>query len=459
MMAMIMAAGMLLAGCATIKRAREAQDPKKQPPGERTVTAAEAGLGQDSVLTLPRALEIADKYQPTIVQARQNLRVAEGQAKDALAAYFPDITGSAKYTWSETENQVSSTSSSLPKAFSSSIPATTHNENYNLGISLNQLLFDFGKTNAAVRQANYNVVSARERLQLARDQVAYQIKIAYYSLLKAQALVKVATEQMDQFQLQLDQIQILLDVGRTTGYDRTKAQVNLSNSRAQLLNAQNSVITSRATLNQTMGLIEDPGYQIELPVFNDYTAELSDLMKTASEHNPELLALTAEDKMASSAVDASIAGLFPTLSASAGLSWSGSKFPLPWTWSIGPALAGTIFDGLRNINKIDEMTAQLKSAHSRKAAKEQQIYLNLSQALTQLQNAQQQLKVREETVKEAELNVSQVKDRYNVGRASMLEVTDAQLTLTTARANLIQARYDQQSAIASIRQTTGEDTR
>jgi outer membrane protein len=444
---------LMLSGCATIKRARQAQNPKKMPAGERTVRASEVGLSAGSDLTLERALEIADKYHPLNVQARQNLVVAEAQAKDALALFVPSITGTAGMTHTETANQSPSKAAKIAGMGGDFLLQ----DSYGIKFNLDQLLFDFGKTSAMVRQAHFNVVSARERLKLSRNQIAYQVRLAFYALNKTQELEKVAKEQELQFGRQRDQIKITVAVGRATGYDLTKAEVNLGNAHAGTLNAHNAVQTARATLNQAVGLAEDPGYKIVEPAFEDFSAGLEELMKEARDHNPELQALTAEDKMASAVVDQSIAGLFPRLGLTAGLSWTGTKFPLTGSWSLGPALAGTIFDGLRNLRKIDETAAQLKSAHSRMAAKEQGIYLDLSKALAQLENARQQVKVAGEVVRQAKINLDQVQERYKVGRASILEVTDAQLTLTQARSSQVQARYDQESAIALIRLTTGAD--
>ena len=450
----------LFAGCATIKRAREAQDRSKTPAGERTVRPAEVGLEAGTSLTLERAVEIGLKYHPSVVQARESVVVAESQAKDAVSAYFPTVTASAGYTRSYSEGGSSSggnTSALSPELLDAMGKGGGEKDQYSAQISLDQLLFDFGRTSASVRQANLNVISARERLRLAQSTVVYQVRLAYYDLTKSQALVTSAEEEVKQFESHLEQMKILSEVGRQTGYEVTKSEVNLGNAQTNLLNAQNAVKTARASLNRAMGLAEDAGYSVVEPPVEDLDRSFEELMDEARKHNPEYLALTAEDKMASALVDQSIAGLFPKITLSGKLSWNGSEFPLSYGWSLGPAIVQTIFDGFRTINNIDQTAAQLRSAHARQAAKEQEIYLDLSKAVAQLENARQRVRVAEEVEKQAQLNRSQVEDRYQVGRASLLELTDAQLTLTQAQTDLVQARNDLQSAIALIRLTTGED--
>jgi outer membrane protein len=330
-------------------------------------------------------------------------------------------------------------------------------DSYGIKLSLDQLLFDFGRTSAAVREANLNVIAARERLRLAQGNVVYQVRVSFYELVKAEALLRAAEEEVKQFGARLEQTRVMHEVGRLTGYEVTKSEVNLGNAQAGLLKAQNALSTARASLNRAMGLAEDPGYKVEPPEMEDLDRSLEDLMDEARNHNPEYLALTAEDKMASAVVDQTISDLFPKITLKGELSWNGSEFPLSYGWSLAPAIIQTLYDGFRNINKIDQTAARLRSAHARQAAKEQDLYLELSKGLAQLMNARERVRVAEAVVKEAALNREQVEDRYRVGRASLLELTDAQLTLTQAHAELAQARYDLQSAIALLRLSTGED--
>src|SRR3990172_975539 len=89
---MVLLAGLLAGGCATMYRARKAQR-SEPPPGERTVTATEAGLSAGSTLTLDRAVAIALAYHPAMVQAQQGLVSAKKQTAIAASGYVPVIQG------------------------------------------------------------------------------------------------------------------------------------------------------------------------------------------------------------------------------------------------------------------------------------------------------------------------------------------------------------------------------
>ncbi len=434
----------LLIGCASVERARQAQDISKIPPGERTVTASEVGLTQDTDLTLERGLEIASTYHPSLVQARLSLINSDKDYSNAVAGYLPKVSARAS-------SDKSTSNSSVKDADNKS------DTSYSAGLSVDQLVYDFGKTPAAIREAYENKVASEASLRSIGNTVIYNVREAYYNLSKQAALVNVAQETVKQYEVHLDQTRTLVEVGRRIKYDITKAEVNLGNARIDLVNARNNLRTARAELNNALGLGEDPGYKVKDPVMpelKDYN--LQHLVEMARAHQPELVAQIARERAASAAVDNAIADLFPSLSVDGGYSWSGDKLPLVWNWSLGALVNWTIFNGFQKTNQIDKTVANLRSARATKAEIEQKIYLDLTRAVAQLESASERLKLTDLIVKQAEEALNLVDEQYKIGKASSVEVTDAQVSLTQAQVEQIQARFDYQTAVALINKTVGE---
>jgi len=437
-----LAGWVLLSGCPAIHRARDAQNPKKTPPGERTVTAEEAGIAADSTITLDRAIEIATNYHPSAVQARQNVEIARVQYRNAVSGYLTSAQTSAGYS--------RGTSNVAPNK-----PTNRAQDNYSANLGLNMTVFDFGKTPALVRQANANKIASEKSLESAINDLTYQVTVAYYGLIQAQSLLTVAMDQERDFRVHLEQVQALFEVGRNIKLDVTKAGVDWNNSKLSLLNAQNGVLNTRAALNQAMGLAECPVYQVTEPPVDDYNPNLDNLMAATREKNPQLLALLAQEQAASAGIDASVAALFPWVSLSAGKTWSGTNFPLIWNWSYGASLNWNPFDAFRNYNLIDRSSAELRSARAARAAFEQQLYQTLSNAIALFQHARERMIVADLLVEQARENLELYKERFRVGRASAVELTDAEVSLTSARSGQVQARYDYHTALAQIRHTVG----
>ena len=232
-------------------------------------------------------------------------------------------------------------------------------------------------------------------------------------------------------------------------------QKKLGNAQLSLISAKNAIKTARATLNSTLGLAEEPGYQVVEPPLEEVAPDFDTLMATARENDPQLRALEDQEKAAAAVVNGAVAALFPSISLGGGYSWGGTKFPLVWNWFFGPSLSWDLFDGFRNLRQIDIATAQLHSAYARYAGREQQIYLNLSQSLAQLQDSGERMTLVNLIVEQAQENLDLVGELYKVGRASAVEMADAEVSITTARSNQVQARFDYLTAVAQIEHGIG----
>ncbi|HUT55527.1 MAG TPA: TolC family protein [bacterium] len=441
-LALVLAAG---GGCTQIKNARLAQDASRAPAGERTVTAAEAGLSAGTELTAERAVELALQYHPQMVVAQENLAIARSRAQDAVSGYLPTVRSQAQYERT-TQN------SSAPGAPS---PSNDSEDSYSAGVNLDQLLLDFGRTSALVRQAGANKLAAEQNLRSAANDVTFLVRQAYYDLSKAQALLVVARDTEKEFEAHLEQTRALVEVGRRIRYDLTKAEVDLGNARLNVISAENAVKTSRAALAQAMGLAEDPGFIVTEPAVTEYSVAFDALMDEARSHNPSLLALMEQERAASAGVDYSIADLAPKLTLGAGYTWNGSDFPLTWNWAVGPLISLDLFSGFRKVNSVDQAAAALRSARARKSELEQQIFVQLKQAQAQLEDAKRRMELTEQVVGQAQDNLELVTELYRIGRASAVDLTDAETSLSNARAQEVQARFDYLAAVAQIQHITG----
>lgn len=434
------------AGCATVRNAREAQETTNVPPGERTVAAAEVGLNSNSVVGLVDGIKIALACNPAVVQARQNLAAASSQVYQATASYKPSVSARAGYGRGTSNNDTAPASNDSGDSFSAS-----------LGLDL--LIYDFGKTPAVVRQAVMRRLAAEENLRAARNDVVYAVRTSFFDLAKAQELRQVEEEAVRQAKVHLEQTRSFAEVGLRTRYDITKAEVDFGNAQLALTDAENALVSARAVLNLSLGLAEDPGFRIGPPPALEVSGTAAELMALARQHHPGLLVLRAQERAASAAVDQVIADLYPGLSLGAGYSLTGSSFPLVWNWSATVQSALDLFTGSRKTAAIDVAVADLRSARAAVAAREQQIHLDLTRALSTRDTARHRLDLTELIVRQARESLDLVNERYKQGKASSVEVTDAQAALTQAVADRVKARFDQQNATALIMHTTGDERR
>jgi len=432
-------------GCATVRQAREVQKGASALPGERLLLPSEVGLSSNSALTLARAVEIPLAYHPQIFQAAQSLAAATAQVYQARAAFWPQVSTSAGESRSTANTAGQPGSSSAHNSFSGSI-------------GLDLLVYDFGKTPALLRQSYANLIAATENLRATRSDVSYATRTAFLSLGKAIELEQVANESVRQNQTHLDQVKAFLEVGRRTRYDLTKSEVDLGNAKLALIKARNDALTARASLNRSLGLAIDPGYTLQADLSTIVTAYAADqLMSRARQFHPRLKVLQARERVANAAVDEAIAALYPDIGLQAKYGFSGSRFPLIWNWSAALQGALQLFTGQRQTWRINEVVTQLRSARSQITEFEQTLYEDILTAIGQLDSSQQRLSLTDLITKQAAESLELISERYRLGAASSVEVTDAQVALTNARGEQVKAKFDYQAAMAQLKHACGEE--
>ena len=113
-----------------------------------------------------------------------------------------------------------------------------------------------------------------------------------------------------------------------------------------------------------------------------------------------------------------------------------------WNYAAAPAVAQTLFAGCAKTRQIETAVSQLRAARSKLAAAEQTLWNQLLSATLSAQSAQESLEVAQSAAAAAQENFDIVSSRYDVGKASVLERTDAQVALTRALAEVVTARYN-----------------
>ena len=408
-------------------------------------TAEELGLTSDKAATLADLEEVALKANPAVRKAVNGVNMAFLAIKIKKADFLPMITASAGHS------------------------RTTRNTNkhnydydtvgtYNAGINLDLMIFDFGKTNAAVKQSLEEYKEAVQNLRSVENGVIFAVRTAYFALLRAVELDKVAKETVEQYKEHLDHVQIKNDVGSGTPFDLTKAKVDYNNAVLKANSTANNVSIGWTNLVSAIGLAESTSFSISTAKLREYELNLEKLMETARLSEPGLAALLTTENAAVLNVEKAIKDLYPSLNLNLGAVLSGHDPTLPMLWNATGAasLSGTLFTGGKKENAIKLAVLQLKNARASTVAYQQELYKKLSTATLNAELAQKQLQVAQLTESQAQEYFDIVNEQYNVGTASSLERTDAQVALSDAKAKTVSAIYDYQDAMALIANLIGD---
>ncbi len=427
---------MLVGGCATVRHARYAQDPANRGAGERTPTAAELGLPPAGPVALERLVCTALRVHPSVVGARRGAEGAQARMRAAEAVYRPRVSMDASRTYERS-------SEAGTRRF------------HSLGFDVSWLLFDFGQGAAQARAAGEEWLAAQQDLRTAEVDAAFAVRTAYFTLAKQIELLAVASETVRQFETHLEQVRELVRVGKRIPYDETKAQVDVGNARLAETQARNAVETAHATLATAVGIAEvvhwtptDRAADGKRPEFDAAWAE-------ARSRAPDIAASRAREQAASAIVDARVAALYPSLSLGAGYRRSGTDFPLPWTFHVGPSIQWTPFDGFENLATIDEAVASFRASSASRTQVEQRTWLELRTAWVAVEDARQRIAIAELVVKSAEENLELARGLFEHGKSTSVELADATQGLAEARATVVDARADLAIADARLARAMG----
>ena len=401
-------------------------------------------------LTLQRAIDIALKNQPSILAGQSTVRANEATIGQARANYYPQLNASGSY--SKISPATSSTGTGTAGKY----------DQYSSSVGLSQTIFDFGKTPTQVRINSLNTESSRFDLDNTLNTVVFNVKQAFYNVLQAQRNRDVAGESVKQFQQHLDQAQGFYSVGTKSKIDVTKAEVDLSNARLNLIKAENQVRLSRVTLNSAMGIPDVPDYNLEDNLlYTKYGLSFEEALSKVYNQRPDLQSLIKKKEAAKSSIDLARKGYFPVLSGNANYAYSGTNssggtgFPLNNSWNYGVSISIPIFSGFDTKYKVAQAQANYDTISANEQSLRLDIYSQLQQAYLSLRQADESIVTSEVTVRQAKENVELATGRYQAGVGSPLEVTDALVSLNNAQVAYTQALTDYKNAQASIEKAIG----
>ncbi len=409
---------------------------------------AEDMIKKGEVLNLERCIEIALKMQPTIMAAANTVNATESRVGQAKSNYYPQID------WSSSYNRINRCHQAVQTALRAertkpltAIPPGSH---------LSQILYDFGKTPTQVKIQNLALDASRSDFRNTTDQIILAVKQAYYGVVQAKYTVLVAEDTVKQTQQHLEQAKGFFTAGTRPKFDVTKAEVDLSNAKLNLIRNENTFSIARVTLNNAMGIPDAPEYTLDEKLsFEKYEITFEDALSKAYENRPDLQSIIAQRQAAERSIDLAKTGYYPVIAGNAGYSWSGEEFPLDHGWNAGATLSVPLFSGFLTKYQVEEARANLNVLKANEESLKQTIFLEVQQAYLTLRSAEEAIPTAKLGVEQAQENLEIANGRYAAGVGNPIEVTDAEVGLTNARTFYIQILYADKVAQASIEKAMG----
>jgi outer membrane protein len=415
-------------------------------------------LAVAKVLTLAQALATA-QAQPQVRQAAANTLAAEARTDEARALLLPALVGTAIY------QRKTGNFAPQPGAVPSLINMNRMGSNFdtsnffNFGLALSTLVYDFGFTWNRWKAAGAVAESQAATERAVKLTVDAQVRTAFFGARAQKALVEVAKETLVNQDRHLAQIEGFVRIGTRPEIDLAQARTDRANAQVSLITTDNGYLVAKAQLNQAMGVEASTDYDVAddtLGPLPDEDAPTEQLVEEAVRARPEMAAFDRQIRAQQLTLRAVKGGYFPSLNAGMALTDAGTELDaLAWNWSFTLSVNWAIFSGLQTWSTVKEAKATLDSLEAQRDQERLSVRLEVEQARLTLRAAKAAVGAAEEALVNARERLRLAEGRYEAGVGSVIELGDAQVALTNAAAQRVQADYSVATARAQMMKALG----
>jgi outer membrane protein len=438
-----------------VVRSQQAQAPAApmpllQLPAAQAPTGPVATLGPK--LTLADAERMAIEHNPNISVARL-IALAQAQVtREVRSAELPTVQGDLTAVGAHGNSRITAGALNNPSIYDRAAG----------GLTVSQLITDFGRTHNLVRSAQSNAKAQLENERATELDITLTVDQAFYQALTSQAVLKVAEETVNQRQATTDQVGALAKQKLRSDLDLSFADVQLSQAKLLLLDAQNDAADAMASLNTVLGSEQDQQYTlVDEAAANPEPApqDAEALLQTAFTARPDLAALNYSYTAARQFSTAEHDLWMPTLSALAAVGGTpvrADQIQSSWYGAAGANISIPIFNGFLYNARAQEAKMRANSAGEQVRNLRDVIARDLRTAVLNAQNAFQRIGVTQEMLNESNMALDLSDQRYKIGLSGIVELTQAQLAQTQAEIAYTNARYAYQTSLAVVRFQTGQ---
>ena len=407
----------------------------------------EGSVEKNIDMTLDKCIELALGNNPQINAAFHDILASDARIKQVWSNYFPQVSWQTGYTRIR-QLQLSD--------------ALGKNLTFNyfiLGqVTLQQMLYDFGVTQnqATIKRLDYEAY--KTTLGATINDVIYQTKDAYYNLLYAFENKRVAEDTVNKFEMFYNQAKAFYEIGMNPKVDVTIAEVNLSNAKLQLIQADNAVNLAVARLNNVMGVPFIDKYNVQERLkYQPVDVTFNQSIEIARDARPELKLAELKVESANQTLKLVKKSYFPTLSIEGQLQIGGKSWTSNYGYNLGGYLNFPTVNGMLIKNEIQEARYLYDKEIANAKNTQNQIYLEIQNAYLMLEEKKNQIPVAMLGVKQAKENYELSYGRYRVGEANPTELKDAQINYQQAQLSYYNALYQYNSAKASLEKAIGKN--
>ena len=403
---------------------------------------------QTTHLTLAQAQQLAIQNNPQFTAAQYNAAAAYQTAPQYKAAYEPTVFGSVTTVGADNGSRLAAGSLTNPIVYS----------RVGTGLSIGQMITDFGRTSNLIAMAKLQASAQDQVTETTRAQILLDTSRAYFAILRTLAVLKVASQTVTARQTVSDQVTALAESKLKSNLDVSFANVNLADAKLLLVQAQSELKAAEADLATAIGLPNESGFVLdEEPIPSPMRDRVDALIREAIQNRPELKSLRLQQNAAERFIRAEHALYFPSVGVvgTAGFVPTGYQAVPSRYGAIGMNVSIPIFNG--GLFKARQTQAELKAKAATENVNDLQnrVIRDVRVAWLSATTAFDRMGLTRQLLEQAKISLDLAQARYDLGLGNIVELSTAQLNVTSAQIADASALYEYQTQRIFVDYQTG----
>lgn len=404
-------------------------------------------------LSLQDAVNIGIVNNKALKAVAQQRDIAKGRIVESYSGLLPSVDLNANYT---RLGDVASFDVGGRRV------TTGYADNYSTDLVIRQPLYKGGSIEATLRTAKVFALYTDETIRAQYQRTLLEIATSYFETLLANRLYEANRDAVESARAQLGEVQARRELGLASEFDVLRAQVDVSNFTAEMIQQQNRVNLARSRLLKAMGVSQES--EVELSdelVYYPFEIDLQVAVKTAFENRPDLYQAEYTVRLQEQALRIARTGYLPELDGVFTQSW-GKPDPRnstnnTWgdTWRAELQLDWPLFSGLETKGRVMQEKARLRQFDYELLDTQERALLEIRQAMFTLEDAAEFVDSQRLNLERASEGLRLAEVGYRQGVNTPVEVTDARSALTRARSLYYQAIHGHIIARLALQQAMG----
>jgi len=405
------------------------------------------------IYTLEDCIKISANKNYDIILSEAKNNSASYQLVQAFGNYLPSLGFNMGY--SRTLNPDASGSVNVGGVI---IPTPPQNPNsYYMQAQANWNIFDGFSREAYYSSAKNNIESTIESSKYISKSVLKQVYKDYIEVVKSSQIVKIRREDLTIANQELDRIKAQYEAGANSITEVYSQEAAIGQKEIDLVKSENTLMIAKTKLLTTMGM--NPEFDVEfqessipnfvsdedIKLFRNNINTLNSALNLAMENRNDLKSSKFSYESAQDGIERVRGGYLPSISASGGWNWNHNQFSDFDQYGrsyISLNLSVPIFSNFSTDYSVEQAQLTFIQSDIENKKLEQQIKSEVQTSFLNLESSEKQIEISKRSVKSAELNYKSMKERYNVGAATITELTLANNQYIIAQINKVSGFYD-----------------